>query len=151
VILIAFLLLWVLIFLPGFSSGFHRVIFRAWIPAWRYFDIEGAVPRLSVREWTSHSGASTWKKIDVVHGIRSHEFLLNPLGNMILLQDSQLRLFLSDPDDFQFVLEGRVRAEIEKLGLGWAQFQYRVSLYDLAKGTEEDAFCSAALSLRGSS
>jgi hypothetical protein len=150
-ILFMFLILCFLVFIPGFRTGFQQIIFRTWIPAWRYFDSEGTVPVLSVREWSENSQASSWRQVDRVHEIRGSEFFLNPTGNLILLQDTQLRLFLSDPDDLKLVLEGRVRAEIRSLGLDWRQFQYRVSLFDCARESEEDVYCSDALNLGESS
>ena len=148
-ILLGFVLLSMIVFLPGVRTEFTQIFFRSWIPTWRYFDREGTIPVLSIRIRKSNQQLSPWKKVARKFELKFINLLLSPQGNVFLLRESFLRLFLSDPEVFHSVLENLALDSALDLGLAFpshqAELQYRISFQCQTSGHEEEVYCSGFL------
>jgi hypothetical protein len=126
-----------ILFFPSIRNGSARVLFRALVPAWRYFDREEPVPALYLRRMPSSSdqtAAGNWQKVPGLHNLRPFDFLCNPSGNLVLLEDSLLRLWLTDESALKSWIRERVRQEAHERGFGLESIQYRVDLEDPVSG-----------------
>ncbi len=123
------------LFLPAIRRGSARILFRALVPAWRYFDREEPVPVL----WFRCGGDSQnghWQRVSRSQVLRPVHFFCNPAGNLVLLEDSLLRLGVSDEAVLRPWIVERVQKEARILGgeSGAGRVQYRIDLEDPATG-----------------
>ncbi len=126
-----------ILFFPAIRSGSARLLFRALVPAWRYFDREEPMPVLYVcRPGSSRdeNAAEKWERVSSLHQLRPLDFLCNPFGNLALLEDSLLRLGVSDETVMEPWLRERVRQEVKREGLAPDAIRYRVDLEDPVSG-----------------
>jgi hypothetical protein len=85
------------VFLPAFRAGVGPVLFRAWVPAWRYFNSNEGRLVIWYRE-----PEQDWRRYDPSLELTPSNLLFNLEGNTILLRESLLRMLLQNSNQNGF-------------------------------------------------